>query len=215
LVDVSDGNAGAYTVVVSNVAGSVTSSAARLTVLNPPVIATQPISRTNASGTRASFSVGVSGNGPFAFQWLKNGAAIPGATRASLILKDVSSSSAGGYDVIASNAVGSATSSVATLTVLSPPSPAGNYAVSSPLNPTAAPAPPGTLSLAAPQWRGEAVTVRFPTAIGHWYELQASADLKSWTTIALDETRATNGWVQFRDPDSSSMKLRFYRVLTH
>ena len=42
-----------------------------------PVITNQPASQTNAPGTSASFSVGVTGTGPFAYQWRFNGTNLP------------------------------------------------------------------------------------------------------------------------------------------
>ena len=46
LSDISEANAGNYNVVISNSAGSVTSSLVTLSILNPPVITSQPVPRT-------------------------------------------------------------------------------------------------------------------------------------------------------------------------
>src|SRR5262249_34502931 len=72
-------NAGNYTVVVSNFLGSTTSSVALLTVLLPPAITSQPLSRTNVAGTDATFSVGATGTPAPGYQWQFNGANISGA----------------------------------------------------------------------------------------------------------------------------------------
>jgi hypothetical protein len=126
LFSVSDADAGGYNVVVSNPFGSVTSVVATLTIIDPPVIVTQPTSRTNHAGTLATFAVTVTGTAP-AFQWTKNGVNmanggnISGSTTASLSVSNVSSADAAGYSVIVGNAAGSVTSVVASLTVIGPP----------------------------------------------------------------------------------------------
>src|SRR5206468_16072 len=72
-----------FTVVVSNTAGSVTSSVATLTVNSPPTITTQPASRTVTAGQTASFSVTATGTAPLSYQWQRAGVPISGATLAS------------------------------------------------------------------------------------------------------------------------------------
>ncbi len=115
--NVQAGNTGNYTVVITNIAGATTSTPATLMVWTPPTIVTQPQSRTNLSGTDALFNVGVTGPGPFSYQWLYNGFALPGATGASLLLSYVQTNYAGSYSVIITNMDGGVTSSAATLTV--------------------------------------------------------------------------------------------------
>ena len=113
-------DAGNYDVLVSNSAGSVTSSVATLTVSaasGVPTISTQPASISVNSGGSASFSVSASGSGTLAYQWRKDGSAISGATAATFTISPVAASDAGSYDVLVSNASGSVTSSAATLTV--------------------------------------------------------------------------------------------------
>src|SRR5207245_6575276 len=69
----SSDNGAQFTVVVSNSVGSVTSSAATLTVNVPPSITTQPASQTVTAGQTATFSVTASGTAPLSYQWSKNG----------------------------------------------------------------------------------------------------------------------------------------------
>src|SRR5439155_1102549 len=75
-----------FDVVVSNSAGSATSSAATLTV-NPaavaPAITTQPANQMVTAGQTAAFSVAASGTAPLSYQWQKNGANVSGATSSS------------------------------------------------------------------------------------------------------------------------------------
>jgi len=70
-------NAGSYYVMVTNVYGFVTSSVAVLSVGIPPGITTQPLNQTNLFNSTASFSVAVSGTGPFNYQWQQNGTNLP------------------------------------------------------------------------------------------------------------------------------------------
>ena len=110
-------DAGNYAVTVANVAGSVTSRAAVLTVNVPPAITLQPQSLTVTNGNPASFSVAVSGTAPLAIQWLKDGAIVPGATGEVHTISAARPADAGGYWIVVSNMAGSATSQVAQLTV--------------------------------------------------------------------------------------------------
>src|SRR5439155_1481914 len=79
----STDNGAQFTVVVSNTAGSVTSSVATLTVNSPPTITTQPASRTVTAGQTATFSVTAPRSSALNYQWQKAGAPISGATLAS------------------------------------------------------------------------------------------------------------------------------------
>jgi hypothetical protein len=118
-------DAGNYAVVVSNVAGSATSSNATLTVNSPPVVAPtivgQPRSLTVPVGGRAQFNVYAEGSRPLRYQWRKDGADLERATNAAYVIERVQTSHAGVYDVVVSNAAGSVTSDPATLTVTNPP----------------------------------------------------------------------------------------------
>ena len=88
-----------------------------------PVILSQPASAAVSAGGTASFSVATGGNGPFAYQWRKNGALLTGGGRIlgvsspALTLTDLESADAAFYTVAVSSSSGSITSSVATLTV--------------------------------------------------------------------------------------------------
>jgi alpha-tubulin suppressor-like RCC1 family protein len=113
--------AGGYSVVITNSAGSVTSAAAVLTVGVAPTITTQPTSQSVNAGADVAFTVLASGSEPLHYQWYKNGAAITGATSTSLALNNTQSSDAGAYTVVVTNSAGSVTSAPATLTVLSAP----------------------------------------------------------------------------------------------
>ncbi|MEI7733285.1 MAG: immunoglobulin domain-containing protein [Verrucomicrobiota bacterium] len=89
-----------------------------ITLHVPPSITTQPLSRSDLIGSSASFSVGALGAAPLSYQWYQNGSAIPTATNSTLSLQSLALSHAGGYTVVVTNAYGTVTSTVATLTVL-------------------------------------------------------------------------------------------------
>ena len=110
------GDGGSYTLVVSNVLGSVTTVPPALLSVIDPLITTQPENQTNAAGTTASFRVEAVGTAP-RYQWLMNGEPIGGASDAILNLGKLQSGDAGSYSVIVSSVYGSVTSSVATLEV--------------------------------------------------------------------------------------------------
>jgi hypothetical protein len=123
LATVAAGQAGSYRVVVSNAAGTVTSDAATLTVSagTPsavvPTIVTQPVTVVVNVGNTATLAVGVSGTGPFSYQWLLSGAPVTGATAAFYSIPSAAVGDSGSYSVRVSNAAGNVTSSSATLQV--------------------------------------------------------------------------------------------------
>jgi hypothetical protein len=121
LANVQLGDAGAYSVTVTNAAGAVTSSNGLLTVLSPPVISAQPTDAAIVLGTSATFTVGAAGSAPLGYQWQFNSAAIAGATQSAYNLASVQLTNAGTYSAVVSNAYGAAVSSNAVLTVLTPP----------------------------------------------------------------------------------------------
>ncbi len=116
---------GLYSVRVSNGAGSVLSDRVALTVTDvpsgtapvAPAIATQPAAVAVTVGNTATFGVGVTGTGPFTFQWRRNEVDIAGATAAAYTIQGVTTADAGNYSVVVSNGVGTVTSRAATLGV--------------------------------------------------------------------------------------------------
>ncbi|HYG36100.1 MAG TPA: LamG-like jellyroll fold domain-containing protein, partial [Clostridia bacterium] len=86
-----------------------------------PVITFQPVSLLISEGSPANFSVTAQGGNPLAYQWRLNNANLAGATHRTFTLAAAYSTNAGDYTVVVSNAGGSVTSSVATLTIVSTP----------------------------------------------------------------------------------------------
>jgi len=113
-------NAGSYSVVVNNSAGSTNSANAFLTInTNPvaPVFNIQPASLVVLAGSAASFTAVAGGTAPISYQWNKNGTPIPGATSSTLNLVNVQTTDDGSYTLTATNSVGSTNSHPAQLTV--------------------------------------------------------------------------------------------------
>ncbi|NQU40867.1 MAG: immunoglobulin domain-containing protein, partial [Lentisphaerae bacterium] len=120
LDNVGVGQAGEYSVLVSNAFGVVTSDVATLTVLLPPTILVPPQNRTALAGGAATFSVVVNGDAPFTYAWRHDGVTLPGASDEMLTVSDIQSSDAGTYSVIVSSAGGSVESASATLVLGTP-----------------------------------------------------------------------------------------------
>ena len=114
-------NQGSYQVIVSNVAGSVTSSVATLGInYNPnvvaPVFLVQPLSQNVLTGSNVTLTCVAYGLNTL-YQWYLNGNLIPGATNSNYTISSANASNAGNYTVKAINAGGSLLSNIATLTV--------------------------------------------------------------------------------------------------
>ena len=125
---VTTNNAGNYFVVVSNSINTVTSLVATLTVYRTPTITQQP-SPTNLilfTGRTASFSANGAGAAPLSYYWNYNGLPISGATASTYNLSNVQTNNSGNYALVLSNSLGTATSSIVTLTVV--PQPISLYA---------------------------------------------------------------------------------------
>ncbi len=97
-------------------------------VVDAPAFLVQPASRTNATGTTATFSPTVIGSDPRTYQWYKgatplsNGGNVSGANSASLALANVSAADQDTYSLRVTNDLGFAISAGATLTVYDSPS---------------------------------------------------------------------------------------------
>jgi hypothetical protein len=119
LTDVQGGTSGLYQVIVSNPAGSVTSSVVNLLVYGPPVITAEPASQTVNAGGSVTLAVGVAGTPPVKYQWTFNGSKIGGATNAALVLDNVTVFQAGNYAVKITTPAGAVNSATAQVTVIS------------------------------------------------------------------------------------------------
>ena len=121
--NVSPGEVGAYSVIISNAAGSVTSSNASLTIITgqAPVILSGPSSQTVLPAATATFTVAAAGDEPLAYFWLMDGTNltdagnISGSATSTLTIQSAAVSNSGSYSVLITNSFGSVTSAVAVL----------------------------------------------------------------------------------------------------
>jgi uncharacterized repeat protein (TIGR03803 family) len=114
---VGTNNAGNYAAVVTNAAGSATSSNAELTVV------LSPKSQTNYASSTATFTATAFSPESLIYQWQKNGTNLvnggnlSGTTNSTLTIGNVSDADAASYSAVVSDATGSVTTSKAVLTV--------------------------------------------------------------------------------------------------
>jgi len=116
LTNIQLADAGSYSVSVSNIYGTISSSNAFVSVW-PLLVTAQPQNRSSVAGMSATFGVTAAGQGPFGYQWLFNGAVLAGATTNPVTLSDLQLNQAGEYAAVISNQFGAVTSSPALLKV--------------------------------------------------------------------------------------------------
>ena len=118
LTNVQTNSVGIYSVLVSNVAGTATSSNAVLVVTSsPPVITVQPASAARALRGNALFQAAAEGSEPLTYQWQFNSNNLSLATNRDLIFGPIQASNSGFYRIVASNLFGTVASTNAFLTV--------------------------------------------------------------------------------------------------
>jgi hypothetical protein len=160
-------------------------------VVAPPAISFQPVSRTNNTGTTATFKVVAVSAAPVSFQWRRNGAAlrdattVSGATGPDLKLTAVSASDEGDYVVDVTNFAGTTTSVPAHLRVISLP---------------------GNLRVAG--CSGDRITLAVSGAAGVKCALLTSTNLSVWAGLSTNSTPFT-----FTHACITNDRCRFYRAL--
>jgi hypothetical protein len=82
---------------------------------NPPVITQPPLSRTLSAWADTLLSFGLTGDGPFSYQWRLNNSPLPGATNPTLNLVDVTPADAGRYEIAVTGPGGAVTSAPASV----------------------------------------------------------------------------------------------------
>lgn len=172
----------------------------------PPIIAVQPLGLAVQNGGTAILTTTAVSLTSMKFYWLFNGQPVPATnttmvnvvvplvgTVSTLTVKNVSPDSAGNYSVRIVNGVGSTTSSNAALIVLA-------TTVSNVLNIVSA----GTGMVA----NGFKIQLSGPA--GSNYVIQASTDLKNWTSISTNTAPA--GTVSYTDTAATNLPFRYYRA---
>lgn len=110
--------AGDYKVKVSNSAGEVYSSVAKITLLTAPIITVHPVSASKKSGDLVS--LGVTATGTVAYQWYKNSIPISGETKSNYQFK-MTLDKADSYQVKVTNENGATYSNIAKILLITPP----------------------------------------------------------------------------------------------
>jgi formylglycine-generating enzyme required for sulfatase activity len=123
ITNVSAVDVGNFVFIAGNTGGQVFSDPATLTLSNVtrPTITAPPASQTLSVGQSATLTATASGSSTLLYQWLKEGALIPGAKSPTLSLSNVTTSTAGSYTVTVSNDAGFVTSDAAVVTVSAGP----------------------------------------------------------------------------------------------
>jgi len=117
---VAEEDAGVYTVSIEDTCEILVSDPAEVTLEEPARLTAVPASQVVCPEATVVFDGQAEGTPPLAYQWLKDGTEIPGATEASLSLQALSADDAGVYALRVSNACGSETSPPATLSLEEP-----------------------------------------------------------------------------------------------
>jgi alpha-tubulin suppressor-like RCC1 family protein len=193
LVNVQPINSGLYSVLVSNVYGTIQTSDAFLTVTDsPPYILTQPVSRFVAADGNTSFSVTARGSLPLSYQWRFNGNDITNATNSMLVLNQLKLEQSGNYNVVIRNPFGEIISAKALLTVVQaqvwgnisgiptnvPPGLSNLVAVSAGMNHVLALKPDGTVATwMAPNIQGLPAITNVPASLTNVTAVAAGGSL--------------------------------------
>jgi hypothetical protein len=191
-------DAGAYTVVITNRNGTVTSATATLTIpaVTLPVITAQPVSQTVRVGDSIYLNVGLQNSYGVTYQWKKDGTAIAGATNYSYSFY-ASTSLTGRYTVVVTNSAGSATSTAATIAIASAVT--GPSFTAQPVSQTVYVGQPASFSAAATstagtvtyQWRKNGTDLSGQTSTTLTWTATQTTDSGTYTVVATDTNGAT------------------------
>lgn len=183
------GDAGDYSLAITNALGGRVSTNGTLAIEFAPYITQHPQSVSGTIGGPATFTVSAGGSATLSYQWRFNGTNITGAVNTSYTITNIAAGDLGNYSVIVINSYGSATSTDAPLTVGSD-------------------AP----DFGAPAILGSNLILNWSSIAGRNYQVQFKADLNvaEWTTIPPDIT-ATGNSLSFTNGIGSGQG--YYRVI--
>jgi hypothetical protein len=157
----------------------------------PPIITTQPASKTVQRGSNVTFSVVAVSGTALRYKWYFNGENAEdgfGSSTASFTITNVHLHDAGKYSVEIKNASGRVVSSNAVLMVVSPP-----------------------VTLASPRMTASGFSLQVPGVAGASCIIEASTNLTDWTPLFTNNASAGN--VTFTDITATNRSFRYYRVV--
>jgi hypothetical protein len=171
--------------------GTITDAVQIYSSCGEPVIVNQPTNQVVVAGATAQFTVGASSQFPLSYQWYFNqtNMIVYPASFATLMLPSVTVNAAGYYSVVVTNAYGSVTSSVATLTVVTPLVHNANGSV--------------TLGFAG-----------IPSSTIRVFAATNLAPPITWQPVFTNSNVGTNVTWQFTDTNAVYFPQRFYRFST-
>jgi hypothetical protein len=156
-------------------------------VVQPPAIASQPVSLAAVPGGSVTFSVSVLGAEPLTYQWLTNGVALPGQTNSALSIASVQPADFGPYAVLISNLGGSVLSDVANL------------------------APAVAPNLGSPSFASPNFVFSLPTEPGPTYVVEFKTNLQDPSWQPLTNLIGTGALITITD-DGPTPGTKFYRI---
>jgi len=153
---------------------------------NAPWIVTAPQTQVVAAGGTAVLMVEASGSAPLNYQWRFYGSNVAGATGSSLIRSNMQAAYTGPYYVLVNNPIGWATSSVATVSLISRP------------------------YLGSLQWTAGTFSFVLSGNTGVNYLVERSTNLVDWASLATVSN--ISGQFLVTDPTASNSVNRYYRA---
>jgi len=162
-----------------------------------PIIISQPVGQTTSMGATIVLTAEALGAAPLTFQWLKDGMALTGANEPFFVITNATRRDSGFYQMVASNANGSATSVFASIVVRVPQK-------------LALPAflPGSGFRLLSGDADGGLL---WPSDLPG-LQAQVSTNLVDWAVLS-NGLELSNGLLLLSDPQSTNDTSRFYRIL--
>jgi HYR domain/Immunoglobulin domain/Immunoglobulin I-set domain len=162
------------TATATDAEGNTSEFSAAAEVRSPPIIVTQPMGTNVLPGASFTLCVEAIGTPPLEYQWRQNGANIPDATNACLIIANAQLTDGGSYTVVVANSEGAVLSDPAVVIVLVPQRQAGDNFADRVLL-TGGTGLAGGSNLFATREVGEPLHVSKPGGKSVWYTWQAPA----------------------------------------
>jgi hypothetical protein len=177
---VSSSDAGEYDVEISNSAGTIKSSTARLTLRSPagPQILQQPADVSAQFGENITLSIQVSGTEPLTYRWFHKGLQISNQNSPVLLLPGITERDLGAYQVEIENEVSRIRTELAQVTLAARP-----FQVWEPIDP----------ALGLPDWHGIAFGNGIFVTVGGQGDVAVSSDGHYWTFGKLPTTDLPTG----------------------